>query len=163
MRKLIGLGLLVLAPILAAAQSTTSAIVGEVRGPGGVVLPGAEVSARHVASGASRTATSDENGGFTLPGLPVGEYEVRAELQGFQSVVQSGIALVLGQPAVLTLTLGVGAAEDEITVTGDVSGIQTRSGELSFLVTEAQIRELPLNGRNYTDLVFLQPGVIAFP
>ena len=57
----------------------------------------------------------------------------------------------------------MGTAEDEITVIAEVSGIQTRSGELSFLVTEAQIRNLPLNGRNYTDLVFLQPGVIAFP
>jgi len=154
---------LLLAPGVGWSQSTTSSIVGQVRGPGVVVLPGAEVSARYVARGASRTTTSDENGDFTLAGLPVGAYEVRAELQGFQSVVQSGITLVLGQPAVLTLTLAVGTAEDEITVTGDVSGIQTRSGELSFLVTEAQIRDLPLNGRNYTDLVFLQPGVIAFP
>lgn len=163
MRKLIVLGVLLLTPSVGWSQSTTSSIVGQVRGPSAEALLGAVVTAQHLASGAARTATSDENGEFTLAGLPVGAYEVRAELQGFQSVVQSGIALVLGQPAVLTLTLAVGTAEDEITVIAEVSGIQTRSGELSFLVTEAQIRNLPLNGRNYTDLVFLQPGVIAFP
>ena len=163
MRKLIGLGVLVLAPSVAWAQSTTSSIVGQVRGPSATALPGAEVTARHLASGFARTATSDENGEFTLAALPLGAYEVRAELQGFQPVVRSGIALVLGQPAVLTLTLGVGTAEDEITVIARPAGVQTRSGELSFLVSEEQIRNLPLNGRNYTDLVFLQPGVVAFP
>ena len=108
MRKLIVLGVLLLTPSVGWSQSTTSSIVGQVRGPSAEALLGAVVTAQHLASGAARTATSDENGEFTLAGLPVGAYEVRAELQGFQSVVQSGIALVLGQPAVLTLTPGGG-------------------------------------------------------
>ena len=70
---------------------------------------------------------------------------------------------MVGEPAVLNLTLVLGGAEDEITVTQEVSAVRTRSGELSYLVSAETIRDLPLNGRNYTDLAFLQPGVIAFP
>jgi hypothetical protein len=88
---------------------------------------------------------------------------VRASLDGFRPVVQSGVHLEVGSTVDLRLVLEVGTAEDEITVTAEITGVQTRSGELSFLVTESQVRDLPLNGRNYTDLVFLQPGVIAFP
>ncbi len=70
---------------------------------------------------------------------------------------------MVGEPVVLNLTLVLGGAEDEITVTQEVSAVRTRSGELSYLVSAETIRDLPLNGRNYTDLAFLQPGVIAFP
>jgi hypothetical protein len=163
MKKALGLGLLCLAASTTYAQPTTSPIVGEVRGPGGTVLPGAMVTARHLESGLEREAVSGARGDFTLAALPLGTYEVRAALGGFRPVVQRGIHLEVGATVVLRLTLDVGAAEDEITVTAEVSGIQTRSGELSFLVHEDQIRGLPLNGRNYTDLVFLQPGVTAFP
>jgi hypothetical protein len=163
MRKLIGLGVLAFAPCVAWSQSTTSPIVGEVKGPGGNPLPGVTVTARHLDSGLVRETVAGADGAFTLAALPLGIYEVRAALDGFRPVVQSGIHLELGATVELRLTLDVGAAEDEITVTADVSGVQTRSGELSFLVHEEQIRDLPLNGRNYTDLVFLQPGVIAFP
>lgn len=164
MNKTLGLAVLLLAAAtLAHAQSTTGSVVGEVRGPDGKPLPGATVTAQHAASGFTREVVSGANGEFTLAALPLGLYDVRATLDGFRAVVQAGVRLDVGAPAVLTLTLEVGAAEDEITVTADVSGIQTRSGELSFLVTESQIRDLPLNGRNYTDLVFLQPGVTAFP
>jgi hypothetical protein len=163
MKKVIGLGLLLMGASVAHAQPTTSPIVGEVRGPGGAVLPGATVTARHLESGLVREAVSGPEGEFTLASLPLGTYEVRTALAGFRPVVQQGIHLELGVPVVLRLTLDAGAAEDEITVVAELTGVQTRSGELSFLVHEDQIRDLPLNGRNYTDLVFLQPGVIAFP
>ena len=110
-----------------------------------------------------RVATSDETGHFTLAALPVGTYEVHATLDRFRPLVRPGIRLVVGEPVVLNLTLVLGGAEDEITVTQEVSAVRTRSGELSYLVSAETIRDLPLNGRNYTDLAFLQPGVIAFP
>ena len=163
MRKLIGVGVLVLVPGLGWSQSTTGSIVGQVRGVTGAGLPGAQVSTRHRETSLVRTTTSDASGHFTFSALPLGEHEVRAELAGFRPVVQSGVRLEVGEPAVLTLTLDVGAASDEITVTARRSGVRTRSGELGYLVAEETIRDLPLNGRNYTDLVFLQPGVIAFP
>ena len=148
---------------LAHAQSTTSTILGHVRAETQAALPGAEVTARHVESGLVRAATSDETGHFTLAALPVGTYEVHATLDRFRPLVRPGIRLVVGEPVVLNLTLVLGGAEDEITVTQEVSAVRTRSGELSYLVSAETIRDLPLNGRNYTDLAFLQPGVIAFP
>ena len=163
MKRLIGLGVLILVPGVVWSQSTTSSIVGEVRGPSGTTLPGATVSARHLESGLEREAVSGAAGEFTLAALPLGTYEVRAALPGFRSVLQEGIHLEIGSTVVLRLDLDTGVAEDEITVVADVSGVQARSGELSFLVSERQVRDLPLNGRNYTDLAFLQPGVLAYP
>ena len=163
MRMATAFGLLLMAASVAQGQPTTSPIVGEVRGPSGATLPGVTVTAHHQESGLIREVVTGAEGEFTLAALPLGTYEVRAALDGFRPVVQSGIHLEVGATVVLRLNLDTGAAEDEITVVADVSGVQTRSGELSFLVNERQIRELPLNGRNYTDLVFLQPGVIAFP
>jgi hypothetical protein len=163
MRKALGLTLLLLVAGTAHAQPTTSPIVGDVRGPNGDLLPGVTVTARHLESGLVRETVTGAEGEFTLGALPLGTYEVRATLDGFRPVVQRGVHLEVGATVVLRLQLEVGAAEDEITVVADLSGVQTRSGELSFLVDEDQIRGLPLNGRNYTDLVFLQPGAVAFP
>ena len=94
---------------------------------------------------------------------PSGPTKCTPTLDRFRPLVRPGIRLVVGEPVVLNLTLVLGGAEDEITVTQEVSAVRTRSGELSYLVSAETIRDLPLNGRNYTDLAFLQPGVIAFP
>jgi hypothetical protein len=162
-RKSIGVGLVWLCAGLAHAQSTTSTILGHVRAETQAALPGAEVTARHVESGLVRSTTADDTGHFTLAALPVGLYEVQATLDRFRPLARPGIRLVVGEPVVLNLTLVLGGAEDEVTVTQEVSAVRTRSGELSYLVSAETIRDLPLNGRNYTDLAFLQPGVIAFP
>ncbi len=162
-RKVFSLALLCLAASVAHAQRTTNSIVGEVQGPNGATLPGVTVTAHHLESDLVREVVTGVDGEFIVAALPLGTYEVRATIDGFRPVVQRPIHLELGTTVVLRLTLDVGAAEDEITVVADFTGVQTRSGELSFLVDEDQIRDLPLNGRNYTDLVFLQPGVIAFP
>ena len=157
MKKALVSALVCLAASVAHAQPTTSPIVGEVQGPNGALLPGVTVAARHLESGLVRETVTGSSGEFTLAALPLGRYEVRAALDGFRPVVQGGIHLEVGATVDLRLTLDMGAAEDEITVIAEVTGVQTRSGELSFLVQETQIRDLPLNGRNYTDLVFLQP------
>jgi hypothetical protein len=148
---------------LAQAQSTTSAILGQVRAETEAALSGVEITARHVESGLVRTAVTDARGHFTLAALPVGTYDVRATLDRFRPLVRPGIPLAVGEPAVLSLTLVLGGAEDEITVTQEIGALHTRSGELGYLVSAPTIRDLPLNGRNYTDLAFLQPGVVAFP
>ncbi|HSD29354.1 MAG TPA: carboxypeptidase-like regulatory domain-containing protein, partial [Vicinamibacteria bacterium] len=163
MGKTLGVVLLCACAATAGAQTTTSSILGQVRADTGAALPGAEVTARHLESGLVRTTTAEPTGHFALAALPVGTYEVRASLPQFRPLVRRGIALVVGEPVVLSLTLTLGATEDEITVTAEATGVRTRSGDLSYLVSEATIRDLPLNGRNYTDLGFLQPGVVAFP
>jgi len=152
---------LALAPS-AHAQSTTSHIVGSVSDASKAALPGVTVSAKHLETGLVRVATADGEGRFSLTGLPVGGYEVRAALSGFRTVVRNGIRLVVGEPAVLSLTMEIQPAEEEVTVTADAALVQTRSGELSYLVSEDAVRDLPLNGRSYTDLALLQPGVVGY-
>jgi len=127
------------------------------------VLPGVQLTARHTESGRTRNAVSGDTGHFRFPALPVGAYEVRAELAGFRPVVQTGIQVVVGETADIPLTLQVGGGDQEVTVIGQAALVNTQSPELSYLVSEGAIRDLPLNGRNYTDLALLQPGVISYP
>ena len=153
--------LLLTAPAGFAQTATT--LVGQVRDADGRAVAGAGVTARHLESGLRREAATDSTGAFTLAALPVGAYEVRVEAAGFRAQVRRGLVLAVGPSAELRFVLEVGTQSEEVTVTAELSGIQTRSGELSYLVSEAEIESLPLNGRNYTDLAFLQPGVVAFP
>lgn len=156
--------LLLLLPIAAVSEAqTTATLVGEVLDPNGQPVAQATVTARHVESGLVRTTATDAAGGFTLAALPVGAYEVRFEAAGFRAQVRRGVVLTVGPSTSLRVALEVGAPSEEVNVTAALSGLQTRSGELSYLVSEDDIEALPLNGRNYTDLAFLQPGVLAFP
>ena len=124
---------------------------------------GSRSRARHVESGLVRTAISDATGHFTLAALPVGTYEVRATLDGSARSCDRGSPSRWASPWSLSLTLVLGGAEDEITVTQEVGAREhpLRRAELPRLGGDD--RDLPLNGRNYTDLALLQPGVIAFP
>ena len=145
------------------AQATTSELTGIVRDTTGAVLPGALVAARHIDTGLNRTATAGPDGRYLMAGLPLGEWEIRFERSGFRPAVRRGVDLVIGQSSVVDATLDPGAPDEAITVTAEAPLVQTRSGELSYLVGEDAIRDLPLNGRNYTDLALLQPGVVAYP
>jgi hypothetical protein len=150
-------------PPSARAQATTTELAGTVQDSSGGVLPGALVTARHVDTGLVRTATTGPDGRYVIAGLALGEWEIRVELSGFRPMVRRGVDLVVGQTSVVDARLDPGGPEEAITVTAEAPLVQTRSGELSYLVGEDAIRDLPLNGRNYTDLAFLQPGVVAYP
>ncbi len=144
------------------AQATTTAITGTVRDASRAVVAGALVTARHLPTGLVRTAPSQADGRYALPALPVGAYELRVETAGFRPLVRRGVTLAVGEPAVVDLVLEVGGFDQEVTVTAEASNVRTGSAELSYLVGERAIQDLPLNGRNYTDLAYLQPGVIAY-
>ena len=161
--RFIALGLLLLTPALVRAQATASSIEGTVRDASGAVLPGAAVVAKHMETGLTREVVSGPNGRFVMPVLPLGRFEVRASLDGFRPAVKPDVLVVLGVPAVVNLELQPGVRTEEVTVVAQGPQVQTGTGELSFLVGEQEIKDLPLNGRNYTDLAFLQPGVVAFP
>ena len=147
----------------AGAQVNTGTILGILRDASREPISEARITARSLETGLTRSTVTDAEGRYALAALPVGAYEIRAEHEGFRPLVRRGVSLVVGEPAVLNLTLEVGGFDQEITVTAEASAVQTRSGELSYLVADATIRDLPLNGRNYTDLALLQPGVVSFP
>ncbi len=163
MKRAMSAGLAALWATGAAAQATTGSIFGRVEDASRAPLADVQLRALHEESGHTRTATADSLGRFALAGLPVGSYELRAELPGYRPLIRRGLHLDVGEPLVLNLQLDLGAAGEEITVVADAGGVNTRSSELGYLVSEETIRDLPLNGRNYTDLAFLQPGVVAFP
>jgi hypothetical protein len=148
---------------VAEAQVTTGTIAGRVLDSQGGTMPGVTLTARQIETAFQRTALSDAQGRYTLPALPPGAYELRAELAGFRPLVRGGITLTIGQTAVVDLVMQVGDVAEQVTVVAEASSVNTRSGELSYLVEERAIEELPLNGRNYTDLAFLQPTVLPYP
>jgi hypothetical protein len=165
-RCLVGLGcawLVLLGASQALAQVNTADLAGTVRDRSGAVLPGATVTVRHVETGLVRSGVSDARGRFLMPSLPLGPHDVRVELAGFRPALRPLVGLVLGETAVVEVALELSGLSDELTVLGDVPLVNTRSGELSYLVGAETLRALPLNGRNYTDLALLQPGVVAYP
>jgi hypothetical protein len=145
------------------AAQTTSTIAGTVTDRSGAVLPGAAVTARHAETGLARSAVSDAAGRYTFPSLAVGTWEVRTELSGFKPLVRTDIIASVGERVVIDFQLDVGGLTEAVTVSGGGSPVNVSSGELSYLVTEKTLQDLPLNGRNYTDLALLQPGVTPFP
>lgn len=149
--------------ISAAAQQTDATITGEVKDQNGAVVAGAQVSARNSETGFTRTTASDEEGRYTFVALPVGAYDISTERQGFKPFKQQRVRVAIGETFVQNISLEVAAVGDEVNVTDSAAQVNTQSHELSYLVSERSIRELPLNGRNYTDLALLQPGVITYP
>jgi hypothetical protein len=147
----------------AAWAQTTGTVTGVVRDPTGAVVPGVSVIARHVETDLTRAAFTSREGNFVLTQLPVGPYELRAEKAGFKPVVVTSITVTVHDAVVLYLTLEVGAITEEVLVVRDRPEVNTRSSELSYLVGSDPIEGLPLNGRNFTDLALLQPGVTPFP
>jgi hypothetical protein len=147
----------------AAWAQTTGALTGTVEDATGRVLAGVNLTVRHLETGMSRTAQTGPQGQYVLPAAPPGEYEIRAEMAGFRPYVRKGLRVTVGETAVVNLAMEVGSVDQAITVVAQASAVNTHSGELSYLVAEDAIRELPLNGRNYTDLALLQPGVVAYP
>jgi hypothetical protein len=155
----VGSLLVVIVNLAALAQLPTATILGTITDSSGAVIPGASLTARHVETGQTRTTISGENGSYRFAALPVGGYELRVELPGFQTAVHTGLTLAVAEEAVVNFTLQAGTVQETVTVTSEASLVNTTSGSLGGLVNEQKIADLPLNGRNYIDLSLLQPGV----
>src|SRR5205809_301194 len=145
----------------ASAQVSTATIAGVVQDASGAVIPGVSITAKNVETGVTRTATTDEGGRYTIPELTLGDYEVEAQLPGFQTEVRSGITLTVGRSAVVNFALKVGQASDKVTITAEAQLVESTTATMSSLVDERTIRDLPLNGRSYDQLALLQPGVVS--
>ena len=142
------------------AQQTSGTISGVVKDETGGVLPGVELTTRNTGTEATRTVISDDEGRYRAARLAPGDYELRAELAGFQTAVLQNIGLSAGQTAVLGVTLRVGEISEQVMVSAEVALVDTTSGTVSALVDSNQIRDLPLNARSFVELAALQEGVI---
>ena len=151
-----------LIPLPLSAQRATATISGTVSDATGAVIPMAKVRATNVETGTIQTAVSESQGRYRIAELPVGEYRVQVESVGFQSMVRTGVVLTVGSENVVDFALTVGAASEEVSVQADVPAVNTTSAQLSTLIDQTQLRELPLNGRNIQQLVLLAPGVSNF-
>ena len=157
------LGLLVAAtlfPSVLPAQAVTGTILGTITDDTGGILPGATVTLTHTETGRTRVVIADSAGEFTAPSLSTGTYTLFAELQGFKTMSIPGIRLGVDQRLRFTVKLEVGAVSETVTVVGASPLVQTSSSELGTTVNEEQIRQLPLNGRNFVSLTRTVPGVV---
>ncbi len=148
---------------LAMAQLTTGTISGTVADQSGAAVPGAAITVTNVDTGIARSLETGPEGRYAAPSLPRGNYEIRAELAGFQTSIRAGIALTVGRSAVVDIVLQVGEVAQAVTVTGEAALVDTTSATVSNLVTEAQVVDLPLNNRDLTSLAFTAPGVLRVP
>src|SRR5213596_1004817 len=140
-------------------QTSTATILGVVKDASGALIPGVSISVKHTESGLTRTAISSERGGYSMPLLPVGAYEITTTMPGFKQAVRTGINLVVGQEAVVDLTLEVGAPAEQVTVTEEAPLVNTTTSSTSGVITEQQVKDLPLNGRSFDQLITLNVGV----
>jgi carboxypeptidase family protein/TonB-dependent receptor-like protein len=143
------------------AQSTAAMISGVVRDETGAVIAGATVTAKAVETGIARTMVTDGEGRYRIPQLDLGNYEVQASLTGFQSEVRAGIILTIGVEAAVNFTLKIGAVTQAMIVTGEAPLVDTARSGVGGLVAKESIENLPLNGRSFTDLATLEPGVVS--
>src|SRR5947199_8200158 len=131
----------------AVAQTFSAAISGLVRDTTGAVIPGVTVTAKQTESGLTRTVLTNENGDYRMPSLPVGAYEVMAEIPGFKPLVRTGIELAVAQEVVLNLTMEVGTTAEQVTVTGEAPLANATISTIAGMNTGEQPEDLPLIGR----------------
>ena len=156
------LGLLLCGSTL--AQSTGGAqISGTVLDESGNAVAGAEVTVTQTDTGLTRNVTSDADGSYTFPNLPVGPYQLQVKKQGFSTYVQSGIVLQVNVNPTINATLKVGAVTEQVNVTSDAALVETHSNGVGQVIDQQRVVELPLNGRVVTELIFLSGLANAAP
>jgi hypothetical protein len=151
-----------LAGVTAWSQATTAQISGTIKDQSGAVLPGVEITATQTATGGKRSTVSNETGNYALPSLPVGPYTLEASLPGFRSYVQTGIVLQVDASPVINVVLQVGQTSEQVEVQADAALVESRTTAIGQVVTNQQVAEMPLNGRDPHELIFLA-GMANYP
>jgi hypothetical protein len=146
---------------LANAQ-VTATISGKVEDATGAGVDATTVSVKSLETGAVRTVKTDSTGNYSIVSLPLGLQEVKAEKTGFKSVVRTGVKLDVGEDAVVDLRLEIGELSQQVTISEEVPIVNTSTNQVSGLVDEREIKDLPLNGRSFDNLITLNPGAINF-
>jgi outer membrane receptor protein involved in Fe transport len=142
------------------AQTATGQITGSVKDSSGAVMPKVKVVVTNEQTGLTRETTSDDVGDYVVPLLPVGVYVVTAEREGFKMAVRSGLPLSVDQIQRVDLRLDAGDIAEKVEVTSSAVALDTASATIGHTITEKQVTELPLNGRNFLQLLFLGAGAV---
>src|ERR1700676_4195192 len=145
--------------ICAYAQVSGATLTGTVVDSSGAAIPNAQLSMKNVGTGEARAVTTDSAGFYTAPNLLPGKYEVTVTSPGFSTAVRSGITLTVGAQQSLNISMTVGEVSAKVEVTGEAPDVQLTSSAISGVVSQSTVVELPLNGRDWTSLATLQPGV----
>src|SRR5450432_1090928 len=162
----VGLSLILTACLLslpAVAQTTTGRILGTITDATGATVNGAVVTFTDVERGAVRTFTTESSGAYAAPNLTPGLYKVRVEAKGFKTAERTGIQLEVASDALIDVALQPGNVVDVVTVTEEVPLINATPATLGGTLSNKEINDLPLNGRNYENLLQLRPGVTRYP
>jgi hypothetical protein len=148
-------------PFSASAQ-VTGTISGRVDDATGAGIGAAAVTVKSLETGATRTATTDEGGHFRVAALPIGRHEIKVEKTGFNAAVRTGINLEVGQEAVVNLQLQVGEFAQQVIVSAEAPLVNITTSPVSGVVSEREVKDLPLNGRSFDSLITLNPGAINY-
>ena len=162
-KLLLGLLLVLFSTALLAQDGSTGALRGAVTDASGGRIAGAQVTATNLATGIARTTLTDSDGRFVVELLPPGEYSVRVEAPGMATGVRTAVKVELGGAVELGFALKVAGPGETVNVPGEAPMVDTRSSEVSSVVDERAIQQLPLNGRRFSDLALLTPGVTQDP
>ena len=147
---------------VSAGAQVYATLSGRVTDATGGVIPAVTVTATNIDTGVSRTVVTTRVGLYEVVALPVGRYEIHATKQGFAEQIRAGVVLDVGQDATADLALRVGEVKEHVTVTENVPVVNASTQDISGLVGEKQVKELPLNGRSYDLLLTLNPGIVNF-
>jgi len=150
---------LALSASIAWAQATSAAVNGTVRDPGGAVITEATVVLHNRDTNLDRVTVTNNVGAYVMPNVQPGNYDLRASKTGFGPAVNSGITLVVNQTATYDFTLKAGGVNEVVNVQANSIALETSTAELGVAVVKEQVNDLPLNGRNFTQLLNLTPGV----
>src|SRR5580658_3148814 len=149
-----------LASLNVAGQQITASIRGTVLDPSGAIVQGATVTAKQTETGLTRVGITDHQGEYVLVELPIGHYQLEIQARGFQKYLQQGISLDVNETATVSIRLKVGAETQQVEVRADAALVQSTVSSLGETVMEHEILDLPLDGRNFSQLGLLQPGVV---
>lgn len=150
------------APLSAAQIGTTATLTGVVHDDSGAVLPGVTVTATRAGTGVTQTVTTDGAGRYRLPLLPPGDYRLTATLDGFRAQVYESVQLTVATTRDLDFSLVVGKVNESVTVQAHSALVETSSSNVSAVIGGTQVRDLPLNGRSFDQLITLSPGTVFF-
>src|SRR5215472_12947820 len=164
MRARIPLALILLVAVNLSAQTFRGTILGTVTDSSGAVVPGAKVTVKNTGTGLERATTTSDDGSYSLPELPIGTYNVTVGLSGFATFIASGVTVDVAAERRVDAQLKAGEVSTRVEVSADqLPLVETTSNTLGGVLTAETVENMPVNGRDYTKLIYLNPGVSGSP